>query len=106
MPKVCIDPAFKDFFTSKSPQTLEAGYMDFITLQVHMHDIFIVCFLTYFCYFQSLIDTKRNIANIQKYSSNSPRYSKFSITPRFRQKYEAWLSVVAKNAELNLELSS
>ncbi len=42
----------------------------------------------------------------QKYSSNSPRYSKFLITRRFRRKREAWLSVVAENAELNLALLS
>ncbi len=44
--------------------------------------------------------------HFRKYSSNSPRYSKFSITRRFRRKHEAWLSVVAENAELNLALSS
>jgi hypothetical protein len=43
--------------------------------------------------------------HFQKYSSNSHRYSKFSITRRFRRKREARLSVVAKNAELNLALS-
>jgi hypothetical protein len=44
--------------------------------------------------------------HFRKYSSNSPRYSKFSITRRFRRKREAWLSVVAENAESNLALSS
>jgi hypothetical protein len=44
--------------------------------------------------------------HFRKYSLNSSRYSKFSITPRFRRKREAWLSVVAENAELNLALSS
>ncbi len=42
----------------------------------------------------------------RKYSSNLHRYSKFSITRCFRRKREAWLSVVAENAELNLTLSS
>jgi hypothetical protein len=42
----------------------------------------------------------------RKYSLNLPRYLKFLITPRFRRKREAWLSVVAENAELNLALSS
>ncbi len=41
-----------------------------------------------------------------KYSWNSPRYLKFSITPRFRWKHKAWLNIVAKNAGLNLALSS
>jgi hypothetical protein len=31
-----------------------------LLLKVHMHEIFIVCFLTFFCIFQSLIDTKRS----------------------------------------------
>jgi hypothetical protein len=44
--------------------------------------------------------------HFRKYSLNSHRYSKFSITRRFRRKREAWLSVVAENAELNLALSS
>jgi hypothetical protein len=44
--------------------------------------------------------------HFRKYSSNSPRYSKFSITCRFRRKREAWLSVVAENTALNLALSS
>jgi hypothetical protein len=44
--------------------------------------------------------------HFRKYSSNSPRYSKFSITRRFRRKRKAWLSVVAGNTELNLALSS
>ncbi len=44
--------------------------------------------------------------HFRKYSSNSPRYSKFSITRRFRRKREAWLSVVAEYAELNLALSA
>jgi hypothetical protein len=38
----------------------------------------------------------------RKCSSNSHRYSKFSITRRFRRKREAWLSVVAENVELHL----
>ncbi len=33
-------------------------------LKVHMHEIFIVCFLTFFCIFHSLIDTKRSTANV------------------------------------------
>ncbi len=44
--------------------------------------------------------------HFRKYSSNSPRYSKFSITRRFRRKRKAWQSVVAENTELNLVLSS
>ncbi len=47
----------------------------------------------------------RHLAHFQKYSSNSYRYSKFSITRRFHRKREAWLSVVAEKAELNLALS-
>jgi hypothetical protein len=35
-----------------------------IYLKVHMHEIFIVCFQTFFCILQSLIDTKRSPANI------------------------------------------
>jgi hypothetical protein len=35
-----------------------------VRLKVHMHEIFIVCFLNYFCIFQSLIDIKRSTANI------------------------------------------
>ncbi len=44
--------------------------------------------------------------HFRKYSWNSPRYSKFLISRHFRRKREAWLSVVAENAELNLALSS
>ncbi len=35
-----------------------------IYVKVHMHEIFIVCFYTYFCIFQTLIDTKRSTINI------------------------------------------
>ncbi len=44
--------------------------------------------------------------HFHKYSTNSPRYLKFSITYSFCWKCEAWLSIVAKIAELNLALSS
>ncbi len=78
-----------------------------VSLKVHMHEIFIVCFETSFCMFYLLIGTKRSMAKIyEKILINSHRYSKFSITPRFRQKREAWLSVVAENVTVNLALSS
>ncbi len=48
----------------------------------------------------------RHLAHFRKYSLNSHRYSKFSINRRFCRKREAWLSVVAENAELNFALSS
>ncbi len=35
-----------------------------VPLKVHIHEIFIVCFLNFFCIFPSLIDIKRSTANI------------------------------------------
>jgi hypothetical protein len=64
-------------------------------------------FLDFFCIFRSLIDTKRSTANIfEKIFFKFAQIFGLSITPHFRRKREAWLCVVAENAELNLALSS
>ncbi len=52
----------------------------FVCLKIHMHEIFIVFFNTFFGIFQSLIDTKHSTSTFSKSSYNLPRYSKFSIT--------------------------
>jgi hypothetical protein len=78
-----------------------------------MHEIFIVCFYTYFCVFQSLIDTKHSAINI---FSNSSRYSKFfdnspilpkarRIAERCRRKRRVKFSVVFVTVRFRIVLS-
>jgi hypothetical protein len=63
-------------------------------------------FLNIFLYLSVTYRYKTQFSqHFRKYSLNSPSYSKFSISPRFRRKREARLSIVAENAELNLALS-
>jgi hypothetical protein len=72
-----------------------------------MHEIFIICFQTFFYILQLLIDTKRSTANLfRNIVQIRPDIQSFqNVTPRFRQKRKAWLSVVIENSELNLALS-
>ncbi len=78
----------------------------FPTLKGHIHKIFIVCFKTFFASSISNRYKTQDSQHFRKSSSNSPRYSKFLITPSFHWKREALLSIVAKNAELTSALSS
>jgi hypothetical protein len=73
----------------------------------HARD-FHILFLNFFCIFHSLIDTKRSTADIFEkiLKIRTDIRTEFLITPRFRWKREAWLSVVAENATWNLALSS
>ncbi len=61
-------PQGKDFHWGEETRHQEIAVVaTMATLKVHMHEIFIVCFSTFFCIFQSLIDlidTKRSTANI------------------------------------------
>ncbi len=85
-------------------------------LKVHMHEIFIVCFLTFFCIFHSLIDTKRSTANIFekfikftqifKVFDNSPFSPKArSMAERCRRKRDVKLSAVFITVRFRIVLS-
>ncbi len=86
-------------FNAKCPQSHN--------LMVHMHESFIVCYKTCFCFFQSLIDTIRNTVNIfENILKIRTDIRSFRSLPVFADSVKAWLSVVAENAELNSALSS
>jgi hypothetical protein len=87
------------------------------SLKVQMHEIFIVCFYTFFCIFHSLIETKRSTANIfEKNSENLHRYSKFpknslfspkarSMAERCRRKRDVKLSAFFVTVSFRIVLS-
>ncbi len=80
--------------------------MILVTLKAHARD-FHSLFLNFFLHISVTNRYKtQSSQHFRKYSSNSHRYLKFSVTCRFRRKREAWLSIVTKNAGLNLALSS
>jgi hypothetical protein len=70
------------------------------SLKVYMHEISIVCFLTYFCIFQSLLDTKQSTINIyENFLQIRPDIRNFRSLPDFAEsaKYNWALSAKTRS---------